>query len=176
MFLTIHRHRVALDPGVWISPEEIMRRAVAASAWPRNKIYLEWDFGHEPIHTMEELAFACRLVQTNHCRNMEYDYGEIFSMDDDEVRLLSKPRIYNRPHPRGDGLVAQARTPVLQAHPFYLPVRVPRRKRRAHPRPDPATPLTMAEDCHNPPSCTHACWGALPTTSTTGSAIPEDTP
>lgn len=76
-----------------------MRRAVAASLWPRNKIYLEWDFGHEPIHTMEELAFAARMVQTNHCMNMEYDYGDIFRMDDDELRQLDKPRVVRRRSP-----------------------------------------------------------------------------
>lgn len=151
MFLTIHRRRIPLDPGVWISPEEIMRRAVAAAAWPRNKIYLEWDFGHEPIHTMEELAFACRLVQCNHCRNMEYDYGELFRDDDDEMRLLGKPRIVR--HRRGKGTVEEATTttsstisvnnappPSLEPHPLYLPVRCPlaaaqiRRKKRAQAR------------------------------------------
>ena len=129
MFLTVHRRRIALDPGVWISPEEIMRRALAESLWPRNKIYLEWDFGHEPIHTMEELAFASRLVQTNHCRNMEYDYGDIFSMDDDELRQLDKPRVVRRRTPPAE----PPPSPALQPHPDYLPMRCPlvaARKRR----------------------------------------------
>ena len=152
MFLTIHRQRIPLDPGVWISPEEIMRRAVVASMWPRNKIYLEWDFGQEPIHTMDELAFASRLVQANHCRNMEYDYGEIFSFDDDEMRLLSKPRIYNRPAPHKDPhMVVRAQTPCIQAHPLYLPVRMPRRKRRGQ---RPAAPETS--DPPQTPSSTPA--------------------
>ena len=74
MFLVIHKRRVGLCPGRWYSTEDVVRRARAASCWPRKKIYLDWGFGHEPIHTPEELHFAARLVQSYHCQDMEYDF------------------------------------------------------------------------------------------------------
>lgn len=77
MYLAIHKVRLDLRPGVWYSVDDVERMARARSNWPRKKVYLDWGFGYEPIHTPEELHFAARLVQTYHCQDMEVDVAEM---------------------------------------------------------------------------------------------------
>jgi hypothetical protein len=77
MHLVVQRQRIQLQAGVWISPEDIMRKAIAASFWPRCKVYIDWGFGKEPVHTPAELAFASRLVHAYHCFDISFDHTAV---------------------------------------------------------------------------------------------------
>ena len=81
MHLVIQRKRLYLRPGVWISEEEIVRRARAVALWPRSTVYLEWGGGGclEPIRTEVELRFAARLVAAHHGQSVVYydDTGDV---------------------------------------------------------------------------------------------------
>lgn len=76
MFFMVNRRRVRLESNTWYSPEDVANRARAEATWPRKKIFLDWGFGFEPIHTPEELHFAARLVQAYHCQDIEFDFAD----------------------------------------------------------------------------------------------------
>lgn len=77
MYLMVHKRRVCMPTKRWFSPDDLVRHALAESCWPRKKVYLDWGMGFEPIHSIEEMRFAARIVQAYHCHDMDSDAAEL---------------------------------------------------------------------------------------------------
>ena len=72
MHVCVQRRCVKLEHGRYVSPDDIMARALQMSLWPKRPVYLQWRQGaYLEIKDKAELSFACRLVSEFHLDTLD---------------------------------------------------------------------------------------------------------